>query len=119
MHEQSVELIADGLRKLGIILEDVNEYYPHRIGHFLGLDVQDCLSHETLKEAFSIPLEENMVITVEPGINLDQENPSIPEKYRGIGIRIEDNVVVTENGCKNLTTLPKTIEEIENSLAQV
>ncbi len=95
------DLIGQALINLGLISkkEDFRKYYQHTIGHFLGLDVHD-VGH------YKEPLKEGMIITIEPGIYIKEE---------GIGIRIEDDVLITKNGCENLSAnLPKEIEEIEH-----
>jgi Xaa-Pro aminopeptidase len=103
------DIIANGLIALGIIqtAKQVKRFFPHSIGHFLGLDVHD-------KGDKKIKLRENMVITIEPGIYLPN-NAKISPKYQGIGIRIEDDVLITKTGAKVLTKdCPKTISEIES-----
>jgi len=85
---------------MGIIKEDaeVIKYYFHGLGHFLGLDVHDV-------GIYSEPLQEGMVITIEPGLYIPEEN---------IGVRIEDDIVVTKDGCINLSEdIIKEIEDIE------
>ncbi|CUS94045.1 aminopeptidase P N-terminal domain-containing protein, partial [Candidatus Kryptonium thompsonii] len=101
------EIIADGLLKLGIIKSknEVNKYFMHGVTHHLGLDVHDI----------GIPgnLEPGMVITFEPGIYIPAGSECDP-KYWNIGVRIEDDVLVTETGCVVLSSdAPKTIDEIE------
>ena len=87
-------------------------FYMHNSGHWLGLDVHDVGDYKVNHEWRD--LMPGMVLTVEPGLYLSHDNFSIPEKYRGIGIRIEDDVWVTEKGNKVLTQhLPKSVEEIE------
>lgn len=95
------DILADGLIKLGKISkkEELSKYYYHSIGHFLGLDVHDV-------GIYSEPLKEGMVVTVEPGLYLEDE---------GIGIRIEDDILITRNGSRNLSkNLIKEIDDIEN-----
>ena len=94
-----IELYAQELRAIGLISEDkeVSDYYYHSVSHSLGLDTHDVFDK-------NIPLEPNMVITVEPGLYI--------EKY-GIGIRIEDDVRVTEKGCEVLTDVLKDPSDIE------
>ncbi|CUT02146.1 aminopeptidase P N-terminal domain-containing protein [Candidatus Chrysopegis kryptomonas] len=101
------EVIADGLLKLGVIKDknEVGKYFMHGVTHHLGLDVHDV----------GIPgnLEPNMVITIEPGIYIPAGSDCDP-KYWNIGVRIEDDVLVTDKGCVVLSSdAPKTIEEIE------
>ncbi len=94
-------LIGDALISLGLISkkDDFRKYYQHTIGHFLGLDVHDV-------GLYKKPLKEGMIITIEPGIYIKEES---------IGVRIEDDILVTKDGCINLSeAIPKEIDEIEN-----
>jgi len=94
-------LLAEAAERLGLIKDrsEIRKYYWHSIGHFIGLDTHDPGSYE-------IPFKPGMVLTVEPGLYIEEEN---------IGVRIEDNVVVTEDGCVNLSAgIIKEIEDIEN-----
>jgi Xaa-Pro aminopeptidase len=120
----SVEVITQGLIELGILQGELNTlidqnahraFYMHGLSHWLGLDVHDVGLYNIDGEAR--PLKEGMVFTVEPGIYIDAESQCDP-KWHGIGVRIEDNVVITQNGFENLThPVPKTIEEIEGLMA--
>jgi len=101
------EVIADGLLKLGVIKDknEVGKYFMHGVTHHLGLDVHDV----------GIPgnLEPNMVITIEPGIYIPAGSDCDP-KYWNIGVRIEDDILVTDKGCVVLSSdAPKTVDEIE------
>ena len=91
------------------------KYYMHGVGHYLGLDVHDAGRYFTDPKAKnSRPFEAGMVLTVEPGLYIPPDDKNAPSKYRGIGIRIEDDVLVTEDGNVNLTaSCPKQAEEIE------
>ncbi len=91
------------------------KYYMHGVGHYLGLDVHDAGRYFTDAQAKnSRPFEVGMVLTVEPGLYIPQDDKNAPSKYRGIGIRIEDDILVTEDGNVNLTArCPKQAEEIE------
>lgn len=125
IHDRSVELITAGLVELGLLQGDVEtliedeayrEFYMHRIGHWLGMDVHDVGDYKVSGDWR--PLEPGMVMTVEPGIYVSPFNDKVEERWRGIGIRIEDDVLVTEQGCEVLTaSVPKTIEEIEALMA--
>jgi Xaa-Pro aminopeptidase len=91
------------------------KYYPHGIGHWMGLDVHDPAPYRDAKNR-EIPLQEGMVLTIEPGLYIDKRDLSVPQKYRGIGIRIEDDILVTKDGYKNLSkNIAKSVEEIENA----
>lgn len=124
IHEAALERIAAGLIDLNIVsgsLEQVLEeklyrsYFMHKTSHFLGMDVHDVGLYYVDGEPR--PLEPNMVLTVEPGIYI-AENSDAPERYRGIGIRIEDDVAITEQGHRVLSDqIPKTAEEVERVCA--
>lgn len=130
--ELSIELLTEGMKKLGLLKgktkdlikkKEYMKYYMHGVGHYLGLDVHDAgryFTDQTAKN--SRPFAPGMVLTVEPGLYIPPDDKSAPAKYRGIGIRIEDDVLVTEDGNRNLTALvPKdaeAIEELMNSKAK-
>ncbi|NQZ58979.1 MAG: M24 family metallopeptidase [Lentisphaeraceae bacterium] len=80
-------------------------YYPHTIGHHLGLDVHDCgdLSREERGRSAEFKLSAGMAITIEPGIYIQPDDLTVDENWRGIGIRIEDNILVTDDGYENLS----------------
>jgi len=119
-HEAAVEVLARGMIDLGLLtgtLEDVLEkeaykpFYMHRTGHWLGLDVHDAGGYR--QSGAWRPLASGMVLTVEPGCYV-RAGPDVPEHYAGIGVRIEDDVVVTSAGCEILThEAPKAIDDIE------
>lgn len=121
LHEMGASLLTDLMLDLGLLSgrkEDLiaaNEhrrYYPHGIGHWLGLDVHD--SGLYLKNREPRPLEPNMCFTVEPGLYIPYDDDRAPAQFRGIGVRIEDNVRVTSTGCENLTSsVPKEISDLE------
>jgi Xaa-Pro aminopeptidase len=127
--ELSIELLTEGMKKLGLLKGKTKDlikkkayekYYMHGVGHFLGLDVHDAgryFSDQRAKN--SRPFEAGMVLTVEPGLYIPIDDKNAPAKYRGIGVRIEDDVLVTEDGNINLTaSCPKQAEEIEELMAQ-
>ncbi len=121
LHEMGTSLLTDLMLELGLLSgrkQDVisalqhKKYYPHGIGHWLGLDVHDAGLYYRRSEPR--PLEANMCFTVEPGLYIPAEDTSAPKNYRGIGIRIEDNIRVTSNGSENMTSsVPKEISDIE------
>jgi Xaa-Pro aminopeptidase len=125
IHEASVRVIAAGLVRLGILsgsLDEVLEkqsykpYYMHRTSHWLGMDVHDVGAYFLAGSAR--PLEAGMVITVEPGIYIAHDAEAVPEAYRGIGVRIEDDVLVTVEGCSVLSeAIPKSVEDVERACA--
>ncbi len=89
------------------------KYYPHGIGHYMGLDVHDPCPYKD-KNGKEILLKKGMVLTIEPGIYLDKCDKNVPKQYRGIGIRIEDDILVTKNGYENLSIgIKKSIDDIE------
>ncbi|MGH1374193.1 MAG: Xaa-Pro aminopeptidase [Cellvibrionaceae bacterium] len=124
-HEASVEVITAGLVELGLLIGDVaeliekeayKEFYMHRIGHWLGIDVHDVGDYRVGGE-WRV-LEPGMCMTVEPGIYVAPDNAGVDAKWRGIGIRIEDDVLITKDGCDVLTAdVPKTIDDIEALMA--
>ncbi|MBE0402666.1 Xaa-Pro aminopeptidase [Halomonas citrativorans] len=121
VHQNVVEDLTAGLIALGLLEGDVQariddesyrRFYLHSTSHWLGLDVHDVGSYR-LDEKTPRPLVAGMVLTIEPGLYIpDAED--VPPAYRGIGIRIEDNVVVTDEGYENLTAgVPKGMADIE------
>lgn len=124
-HEATVTIITQGLIELGLVdgpLDDAianeryREFYMHRAGHWLGMDVHDVGDYKVGGE-WRV-LEPGMVLTIEPGIYVAPDNMRVDEKWRGIGIRIEDDVVITEQGNEVLTAgVPKTVDEIEALMA--
>ncbi|MET0124707.1 MAG: Xaa-Pro aminopeptidase [Pseudomonas caspiana] len=124
-HEATVQVITAGLVELGLLQGDVDElianeaykaFYMHRAGHWLGMDVHDVGDYKVGGE-WRV-LEVGMTLTVEPGIYVASDNQQVAKKWRGIGIRIEDDVVVTKKGCEILTgDVPKTVAEIEALMA--
>ena len=128
-HELSIELLTEGMKKLGLLKGKTKDlikkkafmkYYMHGVGHYLGLDVHDAGRYFTDQSAKkSRPFAPGMVLTVEPGLYIPPDDKSAPSKYRGIGIRIEDDILVTEDGNRNLTVkVPKAPEEIESLMAK-
>ena len=126
--EFSIELLTEGMKKLGLLKGKTKDlikkkaymkYYMHGVGHYLGLDVHDAgryFCDQTAKK--SRPFAPGMVLTVEPGLYIPPDDKSAPAKYRGIGVRIEDDVLVTKDGNHNLTgKVPKDPDEIEAIMA--
>ncbi len=118
------EVMAKGLRDLGVLKADFESgnhrrWTLHGVSHFLGLDVHDCA--QARKENYTdAPLREGMVLTVEPGLYIQPDDELFPPEYRGIGIRIEDDVVVTADGCHNLSQrMPRHPDEIEAWMATI
>ncbi|HYO91559.1 MAG TPA: Xaa-Pro aminopeptidase [Pyrinomonadaceae bacterium] len=126
LHERSVKILTEGLARLGLLNgetdklieeEKYKQFYMHRLGHFLGLDVHDVGRYQI--DGQSRPLEPGMVITIEPGIYIAADTKDIPLQYAGIGVRIEDDVLVTEKGHRVLTDkAPTEVGEIEKLMEQ-
>ncbi len=120
LHDLDLRLLVEGMVEIGLlegtpdeIIETASyqDYFMHKTGHWMGLDVHDMGMY--MLDGKSRVLEPGMVFTVEPGIYVNS-NSDAPERYRGIGIRIEDDILITENGNKNFTeAVPKEISEIE------
>lgn len=120
-HDVAVRVLSQGLIELGLLqgeLESVIEdkayrdFYMHNTGHWIGMDVHDVGAYKV--EGESRPLSPGMVVTVEPGLYVSKDNMQVDEKWRGIGIRIEDDVLVSESGPVILTHgLARNIDEIE------
>ncbi|XP_035166999.1 xaa-Pro aminopeptidase 3-like, partial [Oxyura jamaicensis] len=113
-----LSLIGQKLKDLGILKSSVTEsqffkavrkYCPHHVGHYLGMDV-----HDTPDMSRSLPLQPGMVITIEPGLYIPEDDMNAPERFRGIGVRIEDDVVIAEDSPLILSAdCPKEIYDIE------
>lgn len=124
-HEATVQVITAGLVALGLLEGDVGDlivseaykaFYMHRAGHWLGMDVHDVGEYKVGGE-WRV-LEVGMTLTVEPGIYIAPDNQAVAKKWRGIGVRIEDDVVVTKQGCEVLSGgAPKTVADIEALMA--
>jgi len=121
LKQRSIEILTEGMVELGLLQGKVEElikekkheqFYMHGLGHMLGIDVHDVGRYYYGTE--SRALEPGVVMTVEPGIYIAPDTKDIPEKYLGIGVRIEDDVLCTNNGPRVLThKVPKQAEEIE------
>ena len=124
LHAGAVRILTEGMLKLGLLKGDVEtlirenafrKYYMHRTSHWLGLDVHDVGAYRTL-DGKPRPLAPGMVFTIEPGLYIAQDDESAPAALRGIGVRIEDDILVTESGHENLTrSIPRTVAEVEEA----
>ncbi|HOU66010.1 MAG TPA: aminopeptidase P N-terminal domain-containing protein [Thermomonas sp.] len=124
-HDAAVATLTEGLLSLGLLkgrLEaaiargDYKRFYRHKTGHWLGLDVHDVGEYRIDGE--SRLLEPGMVFTLEPGLYIPSDDASVPAKWRGIGIRIEDDVLVTADGHRVLTgALERSADEVEGLMA--
>jgi Xaa-Pro aminopeptidase len=125
LKQHSVEMLTEGMVRLGLLKgnpadlikeEKYKQFYMHGLGHLLGIDVHDVGIYYYDKQ--SRALEPGVVMTVEPGIYVAPDTKDVPEKYLGIGVRIEDDVLCTSNGPRVLTTkVPKQADEIEALMA--
>ena len=124
-HEAAVQVLTAGLVKLGLLKGRVptliksqayRKFYMHRTGHWLGMDVHDVGDYK-LGEQWRV-LEPGMVLTIEPGLYIPPGTKGVPKRFQGIGIRIEDDVLVTKEGRAVLTSgVPKDAAEIEALMA--
>ncbi|MFE4536722.1 aminopeptidase P family protein [Streptomyces scopuliridis] len=125
-HDASQRVLAEKLVEWGLLegpVEKVLElglqrrWTLHGTGHMLGLDVHDCAAAR--REAYADgTLEPGMCLTVEPGLYFQADDLTVPEEYRGIGVRIEDDILVTEDGNRNLSAaLPRRSDEVEAWMA--
>ena len=127
-HEAAQRVLAERLVEWGLLegpadraleLGLQRRYTLHGTGHMLGLDVHDCASAR-VEEYVDAELVSGMVLTVEPGLYFQQDDLTVPEEYRGVGVRIEDDILVTADGNENLSaSLPRTIEDIERWMAEL
>ncbi|MDQ2960860.1 MAG: aminopeptidase P family protein [Candidatus Dormibacteraeota bacterium] len=128
-HRAAMRVLAEGLHRLGILDADPDEavridrqlhrrWTIHGVSHMLGLDVHDC--SDARDQHYHGELKPGYVLTVEPGLYFQPDDLTVPERYRGIGVRIEDDVVVTETGCRVLSdALPRDPDAIESWMARL
>ena len=124
-HMKALNTMIDGLIHLNILSESVEEiiekklyipFYMHSTSHWLGLDVHDAGKYKDRDDNFT-QFEDGMVLTIEPGLYFGDMAQNITEKYKNIGIRIEDDILVTESGPKNMTKkIPKEIKDLETMI---
>jgi Xaa-Pro aminopeptidase len=121
-HDAALRVLAQGLVDLGVLAGEIDglieseaykPFYMHRTGHWLGLDVHDAGDYKT-GDAWT-PLAVGMTLTVEPGLYL-RPAPNVPERLHGIGVRIEDDVIVTADGAEVYTSAPRTVAGIEEAM---
>ena len=125
----AMRILAQGLHDLGILTVSVEEalrddrqlyrrYSLHNVSHMLGIDVHDCARAREQEYKLGT-LTAGMVLTVEPGLYFQPDDLTVPEQYRGIGVRIEDDILVTETGCRNLSAaIPRTADDVELWIAR-
>jgi Xaa-Pro aminopeptidase len=124
-HQAAVRVLSKGLLRLGLLrgtlakalkAESYTRFFMHRTGHWLGMDVHDVGDYKI--DGHWRELEPGMVLTVEPGLYIPRGSKGIAKKWQGIGVRIEDDVLVTRGDPDVLTRdVPKTVEDIEASMA--
>ena len=124
-HDAAVEVLTDGLLSLGLlkgtlkknlVSGDYKRFYMHKTGHWIGLDVHDVGEYKVAGEFRE--LEPGMAFTIEPGLYIAPGSKGVPAKYQGIGIRIEDDVLITKDGHQVLTdAVPREIDQVEALLA--
>jgi len=124
------EVLAKGLADMGVLTVSAEEsmrpevglhrrWTLHGVSHHLGIDVHDC-AHARKENYLDKELEVGMVLTVEPGLYIQPDDELFAPEYRGIGIRIEDDIVVTEDGCRNLSEdIPRHPDEIEKWMKSI
>lgn len=127
INETCMKVMANGLKELGLLTgsiehimttESYKRFTVHKTGHWLGMDVHDVGPYHDTAGNWR-RLESGMVFTIEPGIYIPVDATDVPEVYRGMGIRIEDDVLVTDTGCENLSkAIPRTVDEIEAIMAE-
>ena len=128
LNKITCDFLTEGLYKLGILQGNLEalikekackKYFIHGLGHWLGLDVHDVGDYQSNENREQMrKFEPGMVMTIEPGLYIPLHDKSVEAKWRGIAIRIEDNILVTKVGYENLTTTaPKTVAEIELLMA--
>jgi Xaa-Pro aminopeptidase len=126
LNKRATEMLTASMVRLGLLTGDVEKlieeetykrFYMHMVGHYLGMDVHDVGRYQV--DGQDRPLEAGIIITIEPGLYIAETAENIPDKYRGIGVRIEDDVLVTPEGHRVLTAkAPKQIEEIEKLMVR-
>ena len=123
--QKAVEMLTEAMLELGLLVgekeqiieeQEYRKFYMHSVGHMLGVEVHDVTKTREGEEYKTF--QPGMVMTVEPGLYIDPDSENVPPEYLGIGVRIEDNILVTESGCEVLTAaVPKTIDDIETLMA--
>jgi Xaa-Pro aminopeptidase len=125
IHDRCVEVLTQGMVDLGLLPgpaadriadQTYRKFYMHRTSHWLGMDVHDVGAYN--RDGKARPLEPGMVLTIEPGLYIASDAAEVPAEYRGIGIRIEDDILITDTGCEILTAAaPKAVAEVERACA--
>ena len=133
VHDAAIRVIAEHLYEWGLLPDGVTvddtldkehgmyhrRWMVHGTSHHLGLDVHDC-AQATRADYKDAELRPGMVFTVEPGLYFKADDELVPAEFRGIGVRIEDDIVVTEDGCENLSAaMPRTADDVEAWIARI
>ena len=133
IHAAAIRVIAEHLHAWGLLPEGISvedtldtehgqyhrRWMVHGTSHHLGIDVHDC-ALATREEYMDAELQPGMILTVEPGLYFKADDLKAPERFRGIGVRIEDDVLITEDGCENLSdSMPRTADAVEAWIAEV
>ena len=133
IHDTAIRVIAEYLHEWGLLPEGVSvedtldkehgqyhrRWMVHGTSHHLGIDVHDC-AQATRADYKDAELRPGMVFTVEPGLYFKADDELVPEELRGIGVRIEDDIVVTEDGYENLSAaMPRTADDVEAWISRV
>jgi Xaa-Pro aminopeptidase len=124
-----MKVLANGLADMGLLscsaeeaLKPDNQFYKrytlHGTSHMLGMDVHDC-AHARLERYRNGKLEPGMVLTIEPGLYFQEDDLTVPARYRGIGVRIEDDVLVTAKGHRVLSDIPRDSDDVEAWMASL
>jgi Xaa-Pro aminopeptidase len=126
IHDRTVKILTEGLIRLGLLKGDIQElikegnykkFYMHRTSHWLGMDVHDAGMYMANDKAR--PLEPGMILTIEPGLYISGDDPEVDRRYWDIGVRIEDDVLVTDTGHEVLSAAaPKSVDDIERIMRQ-
>ncbi len=127
LHQTTSKFLCQGLIDLKVLKgsleenlesESYRKYFPHGTGHWLGLDVHDQNPYRDEDDDFT-KFSENMIFTIEPGLYFPAEDSNVRDELKGIGIRIEDNILVTKSGHENLSAMiPKEVKEVEEACAK-
>lgn len=130
VHDAAIRFLAEELDSWGVLLctveeavskegQQIRRWMPHGTGHHLGLDTHDC-SLAPRDVYLDMPLEPGMVFTIEPGLYFRTDDELVPEELRGIGIRVEDNILVTDSGVVRLSeNIPRTADDVEQWIRDV
>ena len=125
VHDETVKVLVSGLIELGLLKgslqenlenEKYKEFYMHRTGHYLGLDTHDVGFYKI--DGQWRPLATGMIVTIEPGLYIPVDS-EVDARWRGIGVRIEDDILITKDSCENLSEdVPKAVAEVEHVIAE-